>query len=81
METKRYSISELEHISCLSTPTYKKKGDLKLYPQDDYFHYNFHFANGDTVTITSLLIKGRLINEANFKGIEFRKQTAFLPFI
>jgi hypothetical protein len=80
-ESKSYTVGELVRVNCLVSPTYKKKGDLKLYPQDDYFHYNFHFINGDTITITSLLIQGRLINEANFRDIDFVKKTAFIPFI
>jgi hypothetical protein len=68
-------------IKCIIPPDLAKKGNMKLYPQDDYFHYTFHFWDGKRITITSLLLKGKLINEVNFKNLPFEKKVTFFPFI
>ena len=62
-------------------PGLAKKRNIPIFPQDDYVYYRIHLTNGSHIILTSLLLKGKLINEVNFKGIEFKKKVVVYPFL
>lgn len=76
-----YLFSDITNIEIGVPPGRARKDSFAIYPQDDYFFYKFFLKNGDTITITSLLLNGKLLNPANFKDIPVKRKIYFFPFL
>jgi len=76
-----YTIDQIKFIELTGTAARLRKDGVNVFWQNDFFYYTFYFIDGRSVIITSVLLNWKLVNEANFKGIDFKKKVRFFPFL
>jgi hypothetical protein len=76
-----YSLDQIQEIELTGTAARLRKGGVRIFWQDDFFYYRFKFKDGKSVIITSILLGGKIINEANFKRFSFKKNKTFFAFL
>jgi len=80
-KSRTYSIDQIRSIVLFCTPGRSRKGGFSFLWQDDFFYYKFEFENGESFVVTSMLVNYRLINPANFKGLNYQRKIVFFPFL
>ena len=76
-----YSIDEITKIELTATAAKLRKNTLNIFWNDDFFNYKFHFRDGSSIIITSVILNWKLINEANFKNLPLTKKAKFFSFL
>jgi len=76
-----YSIDSLKLIELNCTPARLKKGNIGSLWQDDFFYYRFVFTDDKSIEVTSFILNWKMINEVNFKDLNFSKKSRFFPFL
>jgi hypothetical protein len=76
-----YTFEQVKLIQLTGTASRLRKDGIPLFSTDAYFYYKFFFVDGNSIILTSLILNGKLINEANFRGIHFQKQRKFFSFL
>jgi hypothetical protein len=76
-----YSSEQVSLIQLTARASRLRKNGIRLFLSDDFFYYKFFFTDGKSIILSSLILNGKLINEANFKNMNFQKQAKFFPFL
>ena len=80
-KTYTYTFDEIKQVVLTAPASRLKKKGIQMFTKDRFFYYKFIFKDGKTIILTSLMFDGQLINETNFKDMDFRKEPAFFPFL
>jgi len=80
-KTYTYAVEEVNLIKLTATSARLKRNGIQMFTKDQFFYYQLVFFDGKTVILTSLLLDGKIINEANFKNMNFKKESKFFSFL
>ena len=76
-----YSFEDVKLIQLTATAARLKKNGIQMFTKDQFFFYKVAFTDGNTIILTSLLLGGKIINETNFKNMNFKKEAVFFSFL